>query len=107
MSKTQEEIEKELNVLKVTYPKSYTFTITNDDNTETTIIMKKMDRTIYERSLKISEKSGIDAAIYLIDQLWIGGDDKKLILNDDENIIVASQKLAGLYNFKSAELKKN
>ena len=107
MRKTTEEIEQELVSLKEKYPKSKSFIITEEDGSTITLILKPIDRIIYERSLIISEKSGIEASVYLIDKLWIGGDDKALVLNDDENLIAANHTLGALYKSKTAELKKN
>lgn len=107
MRKTKEELELEITTLKVKYPKSRTYTITEDDGSEINVILRPMDREVYEKSLIISNKSGLEATIFLIDKLWIGGDDKSLILNDDENLIEANYSLGALYKSKSSILKKN
>lgn len=106
--KTQEELDKELQSIKAKYKKTYTLTIPLEDSEEVaTIYLRDIDETVYRNALDIYTQNEIESMRFVINNLYIGGDDKSIVVEDFRNIVKAKRVLINLFDFGGAELKKN
>lgn len=74
-----------------------------------TMYLKKLTRPVYEIVQKAIAKSELDAAIIMINSLWVAGDDRKLITESEDVDVLrcAANTLVPMLTARTGELKKN
>lgn len=109
MKKTQAQLDQELKDLKEKHNVVYNLTVPiNDEETEhATIFLRKLDRPVFKVVQGLIQKDTSMAIEALIKGLYIGGDDKELILNDFDALRSAEDALIDMIKAKKGELKKN
>ena len=98
-----------LEELKAKHGTVYTLTVpTSEDETQTaTIYLKKLDRATYSAVSKLISKDELQATEVLLKNLYIGGDDLKLITDNFDALRSASISIVPIIEAKGATLKKN
>lgn len=111
--KTQEELQQEKETLLKTYKVVHEVVVPLDNedaanpDKQITVFFKKPDRSIRSlASKKMSDDywTGIEV---LIKALYIGGDDKSLILTNDDALVSCDGPLTKIMSVNQAVLKKN
>lgn len=108
--KTQEELAKELEVLKQAHKKVYTLEVKLDDEglIISTIFLKKPDRKISKMINDVIGKlDSYQVCEAFLKATYIGGDELAPILNDDEALISTESAIVKMLERREAVLKKN
>lgn len=108
--KTKEELELEKNQLISKYKTVYTIEAPlNDDETEVaTIFLKKPDRITYASVSKFAGGNDpLKAVEVALKGLYLGGDDLKLITENDDALMSCESAVVEMLKKKEAVLKKN
>jgi len=107
-----EKYEKELATLKAKHGKIITITVPldEDDSTKVAILfLRKPDRTVRALvgSLATSKDGGMRAIEAALKNLCVGGDDIKLVLNNDDAMASLDEAIYELLTVQKATIKKN
>ena len=107
-----EKYEKELIELKKKFGKIITLTVPldeDDSNKVAILFLKKPDRTVrgLVGSLATSKDGGIRAIEAALKNLRVGGDDLKLILENDDAMASLDEAIYELFAVQKATIKKN
>ena len=109
--KTQEELDIEFNILKNKYETVYTVTVpvsdSEDEETNYTFFIREMDRATYKQAINVMAKDSLQAIELLMKNLWVGGDDVKIVFEDFKVLRSLESPLAELFNTRRADIKKN
>lgn len=108
--KTKEELEIEKQQLISKYKVVYTIEAPlNDEETEfATIYLRKPDRIIYASVSKLATGNDpLKAVEVALKGCYIGGDDLKLITENDEALMSCESAVVEMLKKKEAVLKKN
>jgi ethanolamine utilization protein EutP (predicted NTPase) len=107
--KTKDELELEYLSLKQKYGKVYELEVPLDEDDSTkvaTLFLKKADRTvisIVSKLIDISTDKAIEAGLK---NLYVGGDDLSLVLNNDDAFLSCEAGLVQIIRKQQAVLKK-
>jgi hypothetical protein len=93
--------------LREKYGEFYTLTVQDSNNKDIITYLRKLDRTTYKVISKLMEKDELMAVESLLNSLYIGGDDPKLIINDFDALRSAEVTLVDMIRPKHGTLKKN
>lgn len=108
MLKTKEEIAKILEELTVTNPKIYRLDVPLDDEGTNfaTLFLKPLTEAVYKSSTRMIDSGDeISAARNLITSLYIGGDEKSLVLEDFEALRAAANKIVTVFKIREANIQ--
>lgn len=109
--KTKTELDLELTTLKQKHGVVRTLEVyldTDNENEVATLYLRKPDKTTRNIVNDLVGKNKTDKAIEAcLKQLYIGGDDLALVLNNDDAIASAESGVVELLAVQKANLKKN
>lgn len=109
--KTEIELKLELEKLKQTNSsvrEMVVFLDTDDENKTATIFLKKPDKTTRSIVSKLVNQDKFDRAVVAcLNALYLGGDELKLITENDDAIESAGMGVVELLQVQKATLKKN
>lgn len=109
--KTEIELNLELEKLSQTHGKVRTLVVyldTDDESKTATLFLKKPDKTTRSLVSKLVNQDKFDrAVIACLNALYIGGDELKLVTENDDAIESAGMGVVELLQVQKAVLKKN
>lgn len=109
--KTEIELNLELEKLNQTHGKVRTLVVfldTDDDSKTATLFLKKPDKTTRSIVSKLVNQDKFDRAVVAcLNALYIGGDELKLVTENDDAIESAGMGVVELLQVQKAVLKKN
>jgi hypothetical protein len=109
--KTEQELEIELEKLVKTHGKVRTLEVfldTDDDEKKAILFLKKPDKSTRSIVSKLVNQDKFDrAVIACLNALYVGGDDLKLVTENDDAIESAGMGVVELLAVQKANLKKN
>ena len=86
---------------------TWTLTVNDKNGKPVTIHLKDLDRTTYKVVSTLVAKDELQGVESLLNSLWIGGDDVKLITQDFKALRNASVTILPMLQAEAGELKKN
>jgi hypothetical protein len=109
--KTQDELKLEFEKLKQTHGKVREMVVyldTDDEDKTATIFLKKPDKSTRSLVGKLVSQDKFDRAVVAcLNALYIGGDELKLVTENDDAIESARLGLVELLKVQQATIKKN
>lgn len=108
--KTEIELESELEKLKKTHKVVRTLEVFLDTDTEetATLFLKKPDKTTRSLVSKlVNQDKFSNAVVACLNALYIGGDELKLVTENDDAVESAGMGVVDLLTVQKAILKKN
>jgi hypothetical protein len=106
--KTKDELEQELTALKAKYKTVYSIEAPlNDEGLIATIFLKKPDRVAQMMIGKLVSKDKYSAIEAGLKNLYIGGDEIKLVTENDDALLSCEDALVEMLSVQKATLKKN
>ncbi len=105
--KTSEELDNIEAGLRDTYKKVFKLKVaTNEEETEfCTIFLRSLDEKTYKAVNVVIERDELSAAKLLINDLYIGGDDKNIIVNDFDCLLAASKYLGNMFKVRKTSIE--
>lgn len=102
---------KMLEDLKKKFGKIYTITVPLDEDDTTkvaTLYLKRPDKSTRSIVGKLVSNGSSERAIEAaLKSLWVGGDDLKLVLDNDDALFGCDEAIAEILSVQKASLKKN
>lgn len=109
--KTKDELDLELKNLSQVHGKVRTLEVYLDTDDETkiaTLFLKKPDKTVRNMVGKLVDQNKSDRAVVAcLNALYVGGDELKLVTENDDAIESAGMGVVELLQVQKAVLKKN
>jgi hypothetical protein len=108
--KSNEELLQEKESLKLKHGKVITLEVPVDQDDLSkiaTIFLKRPDRTTRSLISKLASNDGIKAIEAALKNLYIGGDDLNLVVNNDDAIVACEDAIIDILAVQKATLKKN